>query len=108
MASISTHVLDLVDGRPAVGMRVRVWHRVGDAWSPVADRATDNDGRVRDLVADAAPGQWRLVFGTGPWSRAHQRTTFYPEVAVDFEMTDGHHHVPLLFGPYGYSTYRGS
>jgi 5-hydroxyisourate hydrolase len=35
---------------------------------------------------------------------------FHPHVAVEFEVVDGkaHHHVPLLLGPYSYTTYRGS
>ncbi|HKR25108.1 MAG TPA: hydroxyisourate hydrolase, partial [Allosphingosinicella sp.] len=35
---------------------------------------------------------------------------FLDEVTVDFGIAidGGHHHVPLLVSPYGYSTYRGS
>jgi len=37
-------------------------------------------------------------------------TAFYPEVAVAFDITDAaaHYHVPLLLGPFAFSTYRGS
>jgi 5-hydroxyisourate hydrolase len=36
--------------------------------------------------------------------------TFYPEVVVVFETTpdEAHYHVPLLLGPFGYTTYRGT
>lgn len=108
MVTLSTHVLDLVDGRPAVGMRVRVWRRESEQWVLVTDRVTDSDGRVRDLVHQAEAGRWRIVFGTGSWSAAHGRASFYPEIPVEFEAVEGHTHVPLLFGPYGYSTYRGT
>ncbi len=34
---------------------------------------------------------------------------FFPSVAVTFDVREaGHHHVPLLLSPYGYSTYRGT
>jgi 5-hydroxyisourate hydrolase len=34
---------------------------------------------------------------------------FYPQVSVVFTVAGGgHHHVPLLLSPFGYTTYRGS
>ena len=104
--SVSTHVLDAVAGRPAAGMTVQLWagdHLVGTG-------ATDADGRCRLAEGPTAAGPHRLVFGTGPWSAAQDRETFWPEVVLTFAVTDpaGHHHVPLLLSPFGYSTYRGS
>ncbi|HEY7489283.1 MAG TPA: hydroxyisourate hydrolase [Streptosporangiaceae bacterium] len=107
--SLSTHVLDTTQGRPAAHMPVRLDRYAGDTWMPLAEAATDGDGRLRDLPA-GEPGTYRLRFGTGPYFVAHGVETFYPEVSVVFTMTDGdaHYHVPLLVSPYGYSTYRGS
>jgi 5-hydroxyisourate hydrolase len=104
--SISTHVLDSVTGRPAVGIGVRLL--VGDEL--VAEGVTDSDGRCR-LTEDATPAEpHRLVFATGPWFTAHQRESFWPEVVLTFTVAEPaeHHHVPLLLAPYAYSTYRGS
>lgn len=110
--SVSTHVLDLVTGRPARGVRVSLARRVGDAFVPVADGETDADGRVRDLVAKGAgvAGIHRIRFETGAWFAASGTPTFYPWVELAFEVVDAeaHHHVPILLGPYGFSTYRGS
>lgn len=101
--SLSTHVLDAARGRPAPGVPVRLERRDGDAWAPVAEARTDDDGRVRDLPPPGK-GVHRLVFDTAGLS------DFYPEVAVAFTVTDPgeHYHVPLLLSPYAYSTYRGS
>jgi 5-hydroxyisourate hydrolase len=101
--SLSTHVLNAAEGRPARGVPVRLDRRDGDGWSPVAERRTDEDGRVRDLPSPES-GVWRLVFDTS----AH--SDFYPEVTVAFTVTDPaeHYHVPLLLSPFAYSTYRGS
>ena len=90
---VSTHVLDAALGRPVVGMAVRLERADG---TPVAD------------LGSPRPGAHRLVFGTGEWFAAQGRETFYPEVVVTFTLGAGHHHVPLLLSPYGYSTYRGS
>ncbi|KIA64174.1 hydroxyisourate hydrolase [Nocardia vulneris] len=98
--SLSTHVLNAVTGRPAAGMLVRL----SDAHGTVlAERRTDDDGRVKDLPAPGT-GTHRLTFETGEIS------PFYPTVAIDFTVADpaAHYHVPLLLSPYSYSTYRGS
>jgi 5-hydroxyisourate hydrolase len=101
---VTTHVLDLVTGRPAQGMAVRLESADG---SLVGEGRTDDDGRAHELGAPE-PGTYRLVFGTGDWCAAAGRETFYPEVVVTFALGQGHHHVPLLLSAYGYSTYRGS
>jgi 5-hydroxyisourate hydrolase len=107
--SVSTHVLDSVSGRPAVGVAVRLEHRYGDDWQHIATATTDDDGRIGSLSATFA-GQHRITFDTGAYFGARGVDTFYPEVSVVFEVTDPdqHHHVPLLLSPFAYSTYRGS
>ncbi|MPQ99999.1 hydroxyisourate hydrolase [Modestobacter sp. I12A-02628] len=104
--SVSTHVLDSVTGRPATGMVVALY--AGDRL--LAEGSTDADGRCRLAEGPTGAGTHRLVFGTGPWTAAAGRDTFYPEVVLTFTVAepDAHHHVPLLLAPYGYSTYRGS
>ena len=106
--TLSTHVLDSVTGRPAVGVAVFLEQREAAVWRRVHLGSTDEDGRLR--LGETAPGVYRLVFGTGDWFSQRGIETFYPEVGVTFEVTsaDDHYHVPLLLSPFGYSTYRGS
>lgn len=110
--SVSTHVLDLVRGGPAAGVAVALARLVDDAWTPIVDAATDADGRVGALVPRGAgePGTYKIRFDTGAYFATTGTVGFYPYVEVVFTVVDGqaHHHVPLLLGPYGYSTYRGS
>jgi 5-hydroxyisourate hydrolase len=114
MSGITTHVLDTSAGRPARGVTVRLEVQMaGRGWVTLAERATDADGRVRDLLAEGArvdAGTYRLTFGTGAYFAAQARETFFPEASIVFEVRDPsqHHHVPLLLSPFGYSTYRGS
>jgi 5-hydroxyisourate hydrolase len=114
MSGITTHVLDTAAGRPAAGVAVRLELQSGPrGWVTLAERKTDADGRVKDLVAEGGKldaGTYRLTFGTGPYFKAQGRETFFPEASVVFEVRDPaqHHHVPLLLSPFGYSTYRGS
>lgn len=112
MSSISTHVLDLVRGGPARGVAVVLDAWEEGAWRTVAVGTTDADGRVKDLTPRGGDlsGTFRLTFHTGAWFAQEGITGFYPEVPVIFTIPapGQHYHVPILLGPYGYSTYRGS
>ncbi len=112
MSSISSHVLDLVAGRPAQGVSIVLEHLRGEDWVEIARGTTDADGRVKDLVprgSDVA-GTFRIQFATQEYFASRGSPCFYPYVPIVFHIpTPGeHYHVPLLIGPFGYSTYRGS
>jgi 5-hydroxyisourate hydrolase len=104
--SVSTHVLDAVTGRPAVGIGVRLLAGA----ELLAEGVTDRDGRCRLADQATAVGPHSLVFTTGPWFAEQGRDTFYPEVVLTFVVQEpaDSHHVPLLLSPFAYSTYRGS
>jgi 5-hydroxyisourate hydrolase len=114
MSGITTHVLDLERGRPAHGVPVKLdAHSPDKGWVKLAERVTDEDGRVGDLLPDGKPpgaGRYRLTFDTGAYFHARGEKAFYPEVLVVFEINEPAQrlHVPLLLSPFGYSTYRGS
>jgi 5-hydroxyisourate hydrolase len=109
---LSTHVLDTARGRPAAGLRVRVYREHGDHRHLVAERVTDHDGRVAPLLPQLPSGTYELVFEVGDYfavAGLGADPPFLGEVPVRFTATGGqHYHVPLLVSPYGYSTYRGS
>jgi 5-hydroxyisourate hydrolase len=102
---ITTHVLDVAQGKPAAGIPVRLEIREQQAWTLLGEGSTDAEGRLRTLVKGALrAGTYRLTFET------RSRSAFFPEVSILFEVKDpsAHYHVPLLLSPFGYSTYRGS
>jgi 5-hydroxyisourate hydrolase len=109
MSGITTHVLDVTLGKPAVGIGVRLEKLDEDSWRILAESATDTDGRCRDLAPDASPGLYRLTFSTGRYLEQLRRSTIYPEVSVTFHCRgDAHYHMPLLLSDNSYTTYRGS
>jgi 5-hydroxyisourate hydrolase len=112
MSGITTHVLDTARGRPATGVRVSLSVRSGERWTELASATTDSDGRIADLLPNRPPtvaGTYRLRFEVGEYFAAQGVSAFYPYVEVVFAIHDDrHHHVPLLIGPFGYTTYRGS
>ena len=95
MTSLSTHVLDTSNGKPAADVTLEL-HCGGEQ---IAVGHTDADGRAQ-LAEDLEPGRYRLVF--------HPPSPFFRRVELELELGDGHHHVPLLVSPYGCATYRGS
>jgi 5-hydroxyisourate hydrolase len=118
MARLSTHVLDTAIGRPATGVRIRLYALTPDgARSLVAEATTNADGRTdAPLLSGESyrPGTYELEFHAGDYLRARGQTlpdpAFLDVIPIRFGMhkADGHYHVPLLLSPYGYSTYRGS
>jgi len=108
MSYISAHVLDAGAGKPAAGIEVRL--SAGDG-RQVAFAVTDADGRVSDLGPELlAPGDYTVSFATGSYFASHGQAGFYPRVDVRFTVSGGepHYHIPLLLGPFAYTTYRGS
>ena len=113
MSAITTHILDVSSGVPARGVPVALERETTAGWKIIGKGVTDNDGRLRDLLASDAnlsPGNYRLTFDTGNYFAQQQIEGFYPHVIVVFAVRDAaqHFHVPLLLSPFGYSTYRGS
>jgi 5-hydroxyisourate hydrolase len=109
---ITTHVLDVSRGEPAMGMTVILELRQASEWTPIGRGTTDVKGRVTTLTEGLplAPGTYRLTFDTGAYHRDQGiNAPFFPEVKIVFSVLDttDHYHVPLLVSPYGYSTYRG-
>ena len=77
--------------------------------SPITETITNNDGRGQ-LVFDIVPGNYKMVFYVAPYFERTGTPSFYPKVDIIFRIADptSHYHVPLILGPHGYSTYRGS
>jgi 5-hydroxyisourate hydrolase len=94
--SVSTHVLDTAAGRPAAGCRVELCRGT----EVVAAGETDGDGRIAPLAEALEAGSYAIVF----WPPS----PYFTRVELEVELTDGHHHVPLLISPYGCASYRGS
>lgn len=113
MSAITTHVLDISLGRPAVGVPTTLEVEAAGGWKLVGKGMTNADGRISDLVSKETTlvtGVYRLIFDTARYFAAQNVEGFYPQVTIVFRLQDPaqHYHVPLLLSPFGYSTYRGS
>jgi len=113
MKRISTHILDLMSGRPASDVPVRLEHEESRGnWKVLGAARTDGDGRCGQLLPEGElrAGLYRLVFDTASYFSAQKIEGLYPVVQVIFYVRDGESqfHIPLLLNANGYTTYRGS
>lgn len=94
----------------------------------VFDSTTNSDGRVTEWVAQdrrktleqvfrsnsgfgSEVQSWSIKFEVEKyWQQRGFGECFFGDVEIAFKVRrkDEHYHVPLLLGPYSYSTYRGS
>jgi len=114
MKRISTHILNMVHGKPAKDVQVRLEKQsASGTWRLLTSARTDQDGRCPQLLPegeDLSAGIYRLIFETGSYYALQKIDPLYPTVEVTFQAREGesHFHIPLLLTPYGYTTYRGS
>lgn len=104
--SLTTHVLDTMNGRPAAGMKIELW----SSGKLLKSVTTNADGRTDSPLLDAdefSIGSYELVFFVGDYFGERR---FLDRVPVRFTIDDAKakYHVPLLVSPWAYSTYRGS
>jgi 5-hydroxyisourate hydrolase len=106
MTTLSTHVLDVERGVPAVGVPVSLF--VGE--TRLVEARTNADGRIADLAA-VDGGVYRIEFDAAAYFALDgRRAPFLKRVSIEFEIDASapHYHVPLLLSPYACTSYRGS
>jgi 5-hydroxyisourate hydrolase len=113
---LSTHVLNLVAGRPAAGLRI-VLSRVTPDPALLKTVTTNADGRTDApllAAAELTAGTYQLEFHVAEYFASKNvssgKIPFLDVVPVRFGVDDpsASYHVPLLVTPWSYNTYRGS
>jgi 5-hydroxyisourate hydrolase len=110
---LSTHVLNIAEGKPAAGMRLALWRVEAGAPVRIVETTTNVDGRTDAPLLTGEtfrPGLYEIVFEVGAYFDLPEEEAFLGAVLVRFRITDAErsYHVPLLVSPWAYSTYRGS
>ena len=113
MTKLTTHALDTYSGRPAKGMKVDVYF-ISNKKEKIKSVILNNDGRSDEvLVEPIQTGNYELIFYVGEYFlqiAELEKPSFLDEVSIKFGISNPKekYHVPLLFTPWSYSTYRGS
>ncbi len=94
--SLTTHVLDTRNGRPAAGMKIELWSI--EPRRLVRKVTTNADGRAEEpllLPNEIIPGEYELIFHAGDYFGERQ---FLDRIPVRFRISDAaaKYHVPLL------------
>ena len=113
MTKLTTHALDIYSGKPAKGMKVDVYY-ISEKREKIKSIVLNSDGRSEEaLVDEIKKGDYELIFHVGIYFKGIitlEEPNFLNEVSIKFGVSNPKekYHVPLLFSPWSYSTYRGS
>lgn len=117
VGKLSTHVLDITQGKPGVGVKIALYSVTAAGRSLLKSAVTNQDGRVDVPLLqgeEMQAGQYELVFSAGDYFAAQgielPAPRFVDRVTLAFGIAhaDQNYHVPLVVSPWSYSTYRGS
>ena len=109
---LTTHALDTAQGTGAAGLKVEV-RRIEAGAEDFVSAVLDAGGRAVLIETGLAVGQYEIIFHVADYHRAQGVTLaeppFLDEAVIRFGVADAdaHYHVPLVFTPWAYQTYRG-
>jgi len=111
--NLSTHVLDIQNGKPASGLSIAFWRLHEGERVLLKNVVTNSEGRTDEPLlgsSEMEAGEYELVFQVGAYFGIEPEESFLNEVPVRFRIVDPNegYHVPLLVSRWAYSTYRGS
>lgn len=115
MATVSSHILDSVSGKSAVGIRAQLFQLDGTDRQLLFDVTADSEGRVAENVEidEANRGaEFELVFHGGDYFSAPSlaQDSMVRSVVIRFRMNDNQkrYHLPVMLSPHSYSTWWSS
>lgn len=137
-AAITTHVLDQTTGLPAADIHVKLEREGDEQHPLVAFTDKDgrifnwcfipyyqygNDESEAKTLAHKEANEyilaslhttqeWTLIYETKEYFESQGKVSVWSKISLNFETNERdprlHWHMPLLLGPFGYTTYRGS
>jgi 5-hydroxyisourate hydrolase len=116
MGKLTTHILDVRNGKPASGIPISLYRISNSARELLGQFITNADGRTDEVLLEGdhfKVGEYQLEFHIGKYFSDEcggANPPFLNIVPICFGVSDSsaHYHVPLVCSPWTYSTYRGS
>ena len=111
MATVSSHILDSVNGSHAAGIRCQLF-RPGEARQLLFDVQADGEGRIAETVTiddDNRGTEFEFVIHGADYfsGRGHAAESIVNTVVIRFTMDDDsrRYHLPVMLSPHSYSTW---
>jgi len=116
MGKLTTHILDVRNGRPAAGIPISLYKITNSVSELLGQFISNQDGRTDQALLESnefMSGEYLLEFHIGKYFSGEcgeGAPPFLNTVPIRFGVSDpsDHYHVPLVCSPWTYSTYRGS
>ena len=117
MGKLSTHVLDVTQGKPGANVALELYAVGPQGRTLLKSAVTNQDGRCDAPLLQGdefRAGRYELVVAAGDYFAAQgviiPEPRFIERVIIAFGIADPeqNYHVPLVVSPWSYSTYRGS
>ena len=115
MSELSSHILDAVNGKSAIGIRIQLLRLVSDSEKEtVFDVMSDEQGRIAETVAflqEGAEQQFEMVVdATTYFADNHQiddSVQHLKQVVIRFSMTERpkRYHIPIVLSPHSYTVW---
>jgi 5-hydroxyisourate hydrolase len=116
MPGVSIHVVDVVRGVPAMGLRVALHALTNAGEREVGAGAIGADGQLQHPMTDGAGiarGPHQVLLHAGDYYRnaglVADKPAFQEEIVFRFSVLDldEHYHLPIKMSPWGLSVWRG-
>lgn len=116
MGKLTTHILDVRNGKPAAGIAITLYKVAGSTMKLIGQFISNNDGRTDHPLLEGSafePGEYQIEFDVQAYFSGQcgeGAPSFLNIIPIRFGVSDAsdHYHVPLVCSPWTYSTYRGS
>jgi 5-hydroxyisourate hydrolase-like protein (transthyretin family) len=116
MATVSSHILDSVSGKSAVGIRCQLFQLSGVSERQlVFDVKADDEGRISESVEIEKANRdakFELVIHNAAYfsMQSIDDDSMVETIVIRFAMTDSHkrYHMPVMLSPHSYSTWWSS
>lgn len=113
MATVSSHVLDSVNGTHAAGIRCQLFRLDEEGGREmVFDLKADQEGRITEEVEvenATRDAEYELVFHSEAYFELQSinANTMVETIVIRFNMNDAHkrYHLPVMLSPHSYSTW---
>lgn len=105
MATVSSHILDSIAGKSAVGIRVELVRIVSESErQSIFDILSDKEGRISETV-EAQDCEYELIFHTADYFSVDHSPVSKAIIRFNMHDKDKRYHMPMMLAPHSHSVW---